>query len=178
MSFSTLDTMKSSDLDGREASSFRKHATPTAPMTEAQRNIMTGSVRKALGLESDDLRLGLRLAANRMRRGAASEALRVYVALVLCEPMNGEFQVSLANCALQLGEFCLALQAASVVIAVEPENHRGYYLSGRACLALGHSAEAEEDFRRALDLAKKAKDSCLFSEIDLLLKRLAALRTA
>lgn len=143
--------------------------------TKAQQAFVAGEIRDALGLQSGDLRLGLDIAANRLKRGAKAEALRIYVALVLCEPMNPEFQVGLANCALLVQENCLALQAASVVIALEPGSARGYFLSGRACLALGHFSEAAEDLREAMRFASESKDMALFQSAESLFRKVGAL---
>jgi Flp pilus assembly protein TadD len=145
--------------------------TPLSP--EATR-ILAGAIREDLGLDAEDLRLGLTVARNQLLRGAKQEALRTYVALVLCEPMNGDFQAGLANCAAQLGEHHLTLQAASALIALQPRDPRGYYLSGRACLALGHRAEAKEDLTDALSFARAAKEGEIAQEAEKLLKQLAA----
>ncbi len=145
--------------------------------SDAERAILGGAIRKDLGLETRDLRPGLTVAKNLLLRGSKAEALRIYVALVLCEPMNAEFQIGLANCAMLLGENHLALQAASVVVALEPRNPRGYYVSGRACLALRHYAEAEEDLRDAAAFAKAARDEVIALESDKLLDKIAALKS-
>ena len=142
---------------------------------EIESLIAQGAIRKALGLKSTDLRLGLDVARNQLLRGATSEALRTYAALVVCDPSDPELQVGLANCALQMGESSLALQAASAVVALTPRDPRGYFLSGRACLALGFAAEAKEDLTEAMEAARRAKDVALFEESRKLLDRLSAL---
>ena len=146
------------------------------PISEQERLIASGAIRKGLGLETIDLRFGLDLARGQLQRGALVEAFRTYVALVLCDPSDPELQIGLANCALHIQENELALQAASVVIALPPSKPRGYYLSGRACFALGHLAEAQEDLTDAVALARKAKDSLLFAEADQLLNKLRAMK--
>ncbi len=138
--------------------------------------IASGAIRTGLGLESMDLRLGLDLARSQLQRGATPDAFRTYVALVLCDPSDPELQIGLANCALQVQENELALQAASAAVALQPRDPRGYYLSGRACFCLGHLAEAEEDLSDALRLAREARNTALFSEADQLLARLKAVR--
>src|SRR5262245_59355174 len=120
--------------------------------------IAQGAIRKELGLELSDLKPALDIARNLLQRGSRAEAIRMYVALVLCEPANIDFQVGLANCALQIGENHLALHAASAVVALAPADPRGYYLSGRACIGLGHYAEADEDLRDAVEFARRAHD--------------------
>ena len=143
---------------------------------EIERYFMSGGLRQSLGLDTSDLKLGLTVARNQLMRGATTDAMRTYMTLVLCEPTNVEFQVGLANCAHQLGEYSLALQAASAIIALDPKNPRGYYFSGRACLALNHYAEAQEDLTDAVTFGKQARDAQIVQEADLLLKKLAALR--
>lgn len=138
--------------------------------------IAGGAIRDLVGLSSEHLRLGLTIAANQLKRGAKAEAMRIYAALVLCEPMNVDFQFGLANCALSLRANHLALQAASLVVALEPTKPRGYYLSGRACLALGHFSEAEEDMRKALKYAKETKSADFFQRADEILKKLSSLK--
>jgi Flp pilus assembly protein TadD len=150
---------------------------PTAGTNGFTAAFLDGAIRKELGLESIDLRPGLDVAKSHMKRGAHAEAMRIYAALVLCEPKNVDFQVGLANCALQMGENHLALQAASAVVALAPSDPRGYFLSGRACLGLGHFEEATEDLRDAVDFGRKAKDATITSEASNLLQKLAAVRS-
>ena len=138
--------------------------------------LLRGEMRDKLGLSSEQLRVGLSVARNHLTRGAPLDALRIYVALVLCEPTNVDFQIGLANCAGLLGEHHLALQAASVVIALAPKDARGYLLSGRSCLGIGAFSEAKEDLEDALALA--GADSAVASEAMLLLGRIATAAAA
>lgn len=140
---------------------------------EMARSLVGGALRRELGVELSDLKLGLDVARRHLQRGAADEALRIYVALVLCEPTEVDFQVGLANCALQLEENALALQAASAVIALAPRDSRGYLLSGRACLALGHQAEAEEDLRDAVTLGLVDRNATVVNDARRLLQSIA-----
>jgi Flp pilus assembly protein TadD len=137
--------------------------------TDIERVIAQGGIRKALGLRPLDLRLGLDFARTQLQRGAVREALRTYVALVLCDPSDPELQVGLANCALHVRENDLALQAASVVIVLAPSDPRGYYLSGRACFALGYRAEAVEDLTKSLELAESSGNALITGEAKKLL---------
>jgi Flp pilus assembly protein TadD len=131
---------------------------PQPSMDQLGRMLAEGAFRKELGLEAKDLRVGLNVAKNLLDRGQASEALRIYVALVLCNPTDVDFQIGLANCALRLEEPHLALQSASAVIALKPDEPRGYFLSGSACLMLGNFDEAAEDFRDAVRFGRDARD--------------------
>ncbi len=137
--------------------------------------ILSGMIGEALGLQPNDLRLGLDVAKNQLERGRPAEALKSYAMLVLCEPTNVDFQVGLANCALRLEEFHLALQAASAVVAMRPRDPRGYLLSGRACIGLSAPAEAREDLTDALAFAKAAGDATLAAEAERLLKQASLL---
>jgi tetratricopeptide (TPR) repeat protein len=120
------------------------------PLDDDEIAFVNGGLRKLLGLETAHLRLGLDLARSQMRRGANDEAFRTYCALVLCEPLNIDFQIGLGNCAHEIGQHELALQAASAAIALAPDNPRAYFISGRACFALAHYREAIEDLSAAL----------------------------
>lgn len=145
---------------------------------EAQRLIAQGAVRKALGLEPVDLRLGLDVARNQLQKGAPIEAFGTYAALVVCDPSDPELQAGLANCALLLGENSLALHAASAIVALAPSDPRGYFFSGRACLAMGQLAEATEDLTEAIRLAggPQGDAAAIREEARKLLDRIALLK--
>ncbi len=128
------------------------------------RGFLNGSVAASIGLTRDDLQVGLDVAKSHLRRGALADALKVYAAMVLCWPNEVDLQIGLANCALQLEEFHLALQAASVAVALAPRHPRGYYLSGRACLGLGLAAEAVEDLEDAVSFGREARDALVVEE--------------
>jgi Flp pilus assembly protein TadD len=134
--------------------------------------LLSGGLRDELGLTSDVLAVGLAIAANHLSRGAHGEAMRIYVGLVMCEPMNVDFQVGLANCANQMGEQSVALQAASVAIMLAPSDPRGYLLSGRSCMMMGNVDEAREDLHDALTYA--GGNDAMIKEIDLLLGSISA----
>src|SRR5262245_4719308 len=107
---------------------------PDGLLNGLEEDFMNGRVRKELGLETIDLLPGLEVAKNHLRRGATREALRIYTALVLCEPANVDFQVGLANCALHMQEHHLAVLAAANIVSLAPSDPRGYHLSGQACI--------------------------------------------
>ncbi|WP_378940817.1 hypothetical protein [Mesorhizobium sp. ANAO-SY3R2] len=132
---------------------------------------LSGQLGAELGLSTEALRIGLTVASNHLLRGAYGEAMRVYVGLVLCEPMNVDFQVGLANCANLMGEHCVALQAASAVIMLAPSDPRGYLLSGRSCIMLGQMDEATEDLNDALKHANG--NGAVVKEVGLLLDRIS-----
>lgn len=131
---------------------------------EAAKDFVRGRIRDELNLKSADLAIGLDVAKNLLKRGAPAEALRIYAGLILCEPANVEVQVGLANCALLVEEPHLALQAASVVVALAPRDPRGYLLSGRACISLGALDEAAEDLGDAVRFGREARDSLVVEE--------------
>lgn len=149
----------------------------SGPMTddEARTALLNGMIGTALGLQPNDLRLGLDIAKSQLERGRPAEALKSYAMLVLCEPTNVDFQVGLANCALRIEEYHLALQAASAVVALRPRDPRGYLLSGRACIGLSAPAEAREDLTDAVTFAKAAGDDALAAEAERLLKQASLL---
>jgi len=149
---------------------------PANSPSDIEARFVSGAIGRDLGLSADELHFGLVVARNHMMRGARLEALRIYTALVICDPMNVEFQIGLANCALQIGENHLALQSASVIAALEPQNPKGYYFSGRACLGLRHLAEAEEDLREAQALARASGDAIVHRECEKLISLAKMLR--
>jgi len=174
MSFFSPEAVSVSPVAPPVKQTPKRNRTPAvqAALGKSKDAILSGAIRDMLGLTNEDLKLGLEVAANRLQRGAHRDALRIYAALVLCEPTNVAFQIGLANCALLLHENCLALQAASFVITSEPKNARGYLLSGRACLGLGCWKEAEEDLRRASELAKQNRDANLYASAEALMQKL------
>lgn len=137
-----------------------------------QHTTIEETIRVRLGLESIDLRIGLDVARAQLQKGNVNEAFRTYATLVLCDPFDPELQVGVANCALHIQEYALALQAASAVVALVPSDPRGYCLSAKACIGLGQPQEAHEDLTSALELAGSSKDASLKQEIQLLLSEL------
>lgn len=132
----------------------RDDTSPQKGDDEVLQQLIEGGLRKSLGLSREHLRLGLDLAKTQMQRGRNQEAFRTYATMVLCDPSDPELQIGLANCALLVGENNLALQAASAAIILQPNDCRGFFLSGKACLALGLREESKEDLTRALELSK------------------------
>lgn len=132
--------------------------------------LANGQIRKNLGLSVAELSVGLNVAKAMLQRGAPDEALQIYLALVLCDPKVVDFQIGLANCALEVDQAPLALQAASVAVALAPTDPRGYLVSGRACIALGAMREAIEDFADAQVKAKEARDTEIYAQASSLLE--------
>lgn len=133
-----------------------------------------GGFAGELGLKKSDLRIGLDLAKNRREKGEHVEALQLYAALVMCDMQEPDFQLGLADCAYEMGQFELCLQAASALILLSPGNPAGYYLSGAACLGLGHADEAREDLTEARDMARETRNTVIFQQSDRLLSALGA----
>ncbi|KAB0676863.1 hypothetical protein [Aureimonas leprariae] len=134
-----------------------------------------GALLAALGLRSGDLDAGLTVGANLRRKGEGIEALRLFATMALCEPTNFSYQLALADCAAELDQPYLAIQAAAVLITLEPKDPRGYFISGRSCLQANLPAEAREDLSRAVSLSEAAGIAPLADECRRLL---AALDTA
>ncbi len=148
---------------------------PESEIGTVETAIANGSIGKSLGLEIGDLRYGLDVARNHMQRGAYREAFQVYAMLVMCAPMELDFQIGLANCALYLSENELAIQSASAAIGIAPRDPRGYFISARACIAIGAYKEANEDLSEALRIAREVNDTAVLAEAEKLMKSLAAL---
>lgn len=142
---------------------------------ELAQALVEGALGKAFKMEPEHLRFGLHVARQHMQRGALGEALQLYSALVICMPTEVDFQVGLSNCALEVGENALALQAASVVIALAPRDCRGYLLSARACLGLGHASEAQEDLRDAISFGMSERNADVVADARRLLQSLERL---
>ncbi len=120
--------------------------------------ILEGALGKELGLGDRELGLALAVANMKLKSGNAEKALSMYAILVLCKPLDVEYQCGLANCAVQMQEYEMALQAASAIIGLAPRDCRGYYFSGAACLGLGKISEAREDVSDAMKFAENTAD--------------------
>lgn len=125
-----------------------------------------------LGLRKIDLRVGLDVARTQLQRGDIAGAFNSYVALVLCDPSEPEYQLGFANCALHLGEAALALHATSVALALSPTNAWGYCISARACIALGQLSDAREDLIAAIEHARASNDTKVLADAKYLLAKL------
>jgi Flp pilus assembly protein TadD len=145
-------------------SSLAAAAEPSPPPPHDGANVDPNALLNALGLRPGDLATGLDVANALMRAGNHGEALRTYAVLALCEPMNYRFQLALADCAAKLEQHHLAIQAAAVLIALAPQDPRGYFISGRACMSAGYAAEAREDLTMASELCRKGGDTGLGAE--------------
>ena len=128
-----------------------------------------GGLARMLGLARGDLAAGLDVARGRRDRGDLAGALRIYTALVLCDPREPAFQLGVADCAHAMGEHELCLHAASALIVLDPRSAVGHYLSGASCLALGRVREAREDLTEASRLAMAARDPSLHRHAERLL---------
>ncbi len=133
-----------------------------------------GVLAKELNLGPAEMRLALGVAKLKLNTGQPERALQMYTMLVLCDPLNIEHQCGLANCAVQMQEHELALQAASSMIANAPRDCRGYYFSTVACMGMGHFEEAREDVVDALDFALQSDNSEIFEAASRLNEQLNA----
>ena len=109
-----------------------------------------------LGFDAEDLGGAVKLAQTRLAEGRDIEAFQMFCGLVLIDPTHMDFQLGLAESALAAGAPEMALQSAALVISQHPDWPQGYFLSGRACLALGDTAAAAEDFADAIAHAGSA----------------------
>lgn len=134
------------------------HMEPTtsAPMTgqggDVAADFASGSIMRKLGFDRETLRLGLVVASQQMQRGALTEALETYTSLIICSPLEIDFHVGLATCALRLERLDVALKSASLVIGLAKDDPRGYLLSAQALMMLKEPQAALEDARKALEL--------------------------
>jgi Flp pilus assembly protein TadD len=117
------------------------------------------ALRESYGLNIEDLRAMAHVAHLKMTSADFAGAFRIYSVLALMAPEEVGFQVGLADAAIAERDFELALTAASLIISINPSDARGFYLSGRASLALGMHAEAREDLQTALEVARAARDT-------------------
>lgn len=145
-------------------------AVAAPPPADIAARLFAGELRTVVGLEAQDLAVGERVARNHMEKGSHGEALRLYCCLVLCEPSRTSFQIGLASAAFELGEYYIALQAASAAIALAPDDPRPYLISGKCCMMIDQYDEAREDFADAMRFSKG--DASFENEIDLQTKRL------
>lgn len=117
------------------------------------KKLSENNLSRQLGLEDDSLNIALNLANTHILNGLPLRAFEIYSGLVLLNPLNIDVQIGLANCATELGEHDLAIQAAAAVIVTAPADPRGYLLSGKNCLMIGSYKEAREDLEDALNLS-------------------------
>ncbi len=110
-----------------------------------------------LGFEAEELGGAVKLAQTRLAEGRNLEAFQMFCGLVLMDPSHMDFQLGLAESALAAGAPEMALQSAALVISQHPDWPQGYFLSGRACMALGDPAAAAEDFADAITHAGTAR---------------------
>lgn len=133
----------------------------------------SGELREALGFGKQDLVAIAMMARQALTDGDAALAFRSYALLVLVDPQTLSYQIGLAESALAAEAPDAALQAASAIVATQPDNPQGYFLSGRACMALGLLNEAREDLTDAANFAKSARLGDLFGKCQALLDQLA-----
>ena len=109
---------------------------------------------KDLGLEPNDMHGIVVRATDKLENGRSVEAFLDFAALVLLDPTSIEFQIGLAEASLAANQPELALQTAAIVITEDPSRAEGFFLSGRACLAIGEPSLAVEDLHDAIARAE------------------------
>lgn len=150
-------------------------ARPTTSDANGPRGaFMRGALTQSLGLTQEDLDCVAVVAINTLKRGAVKDALALFTTLVFCDPHRAGFLAGVSHCAYLRQAYDLSLRSAAAVIALEPSKARGYFLSGRACLALGHLQEAAEDLRDAVEFARRQRDHTLLSAAENLLRKVPA----
>lgn len=124
-------------------------------------NMLSPSLRQQLNLDKNDLYGGVLKAKKALEAGDPGNAMGQFIALVLLDPTQIDHQIGLAESALAMGFHEIAMQSAAIVIQSAPERPEGYYLSGRACLALKEPALAIEDLTEAAKRARKISNTAL-----------------
>jgi predicted Zn-dependent protease len=122
---------------------------------EIQRQLVDVPIIERLGLTEAHFSASYAKAMEKLETGDIPAAFRDIAGLVLMAPTSVQFQLGLAQVALQAGVPELAMQAAAAIIALAPDRPEGFLLSGQACLAMGEPALAREDLADAIALADK-----------------------
>lgn len=117
-------------------------------------DLVETTLLKKLGLQTGDMR-GIVVRANsKLSQGDAVGAFADFAALVLMDPTAVEYQIGLSEAATQSNQAALGMQAAAIVITEMPDDPEGYYLSGKAALAMDEKEIAAVDLRDAIDRCK------------------------
>ncbi|MGH0034408.1 MAG: tetratricopeptide repeat protein [Myxococcota bacterium] len=111
--------------------------------------------RNALQLSPNSAEAHHALAKAYLQSGRIREAYWELHETGRLDPTNVEAQLAYGELSLAAKESQPALDAADGILAVEPENTIAMALKGRALEQLGRSDEAEEPYRRALELAEE-----------------------
>lgn len=117
---------------------------------EIQRQLIEQPIVERLGLTEKHFAVSYNRAMEKLAAGDTPAAFRDIANLVLLAPTSVQFQLGLAQVALQAGLPELAMQAAAAIIALAPDRPEGFLLSGQACLAMGEPALAREDLADAI----------------------------
>lgn len=120
---------------------------------EIQRQLVDHPIIDRLGLTEAHFSINYNRAMEKLAAGDIAAAFRDFGTLVLLAPMSVQYQLGLAQAALQANAPELAMQAAAVIIGLAPDRPEGFLLSGQACLAMGEPALAREDLTDAIALA-------------------------
>ncbi|MDO6966455.1 tetratricopeptide repeat protein [Rhizobium alvei] len=117
------------------------------------------ALRDQFGLDITQLRTMAHVAHLKMASADFASALKLYSVLAVMAPEEVGFQVGLADASIAECNFELAMTAASLIISINPQEPRGYYLSGRASLGLGMHDKARQDLQTAIAIASETGDS-------------------
>lgn len=129
----------------------------TAAFQQQVKELMVDTpLLQRLGLQRNDLHGAAKAADAALQSGNLEQAFKSYAHLVMLDPTNADFHAGLAEVALDLGHFAMALQSASVVVATRPTAPEGYFLSARACIGMDEPTLALEDLAETERWAVKA----------------------
>ncbi len=132
-----------------------------ALQAEVMELLVERPVVEKLGLKREDLYGAALASAEALQAGDHERAFNGFCHLVMLDPMNPAYHHGLAEVALELGHYPLALQSASVIVASTPRRPEGYFLSARACLGLGEPELALEDLGQVETLGREVGQPAL-----------------
>lgn len=114
-----------------------------------QELVLTPMIER-MGLKEEHFYGAVVQANAKLVAGNAFGAMEDFGKLVMLSPESIVFQLGLAEAAIAAGMVDLGLQAASVVIMMEPDKPEGFFQSGRACFIMKEYANAIEDLTDAI----------------------------
>ena len=114
-----------------------------------------------------------------VNRGRAKVDLEQYFAaitdfdtVIRLKPDYANAYVSRGIAKIQLGQYFAAISDYDMAIRLKPDYARAYFGRALAKGLLGHTLEQKQDLQTALELAKKAGDTSLETEIESMLQKI------
>lgn len=113
------------------------------------------TLKEIKGYTDDELATIAQIAYFMMMQGKHRESKILFEALVAIEPSNEYYYRALGVLAQKQGDSDLAIRHFGFSIELAPERPNGYVNRAEIFIALGKSAEAEDDLQRALSRVKR-----------------------